>query len=258
MKRQFFIIFNILLIFIAFPTLGQVDSLVSIDSKIELANEKYKQGQFSDASLLYEEILELGISADIYYNLGNSYYKSGEIGLAILNYERALRLKPQMKDAIYNLQLAEKKVIDKVNTNPPFFVKKWINNVVSSLTSNQWTMLSLVFFLPLLTTFLFFLFSKTRDKKKFTFYTTAVLGVLFVITFVFAGIVKKQYINHDKAVILSGAVTVKSAPDQSGTDIFQLHEGTRVTIKNTLDNWVEIILENGAVGWIEENNIARI
>lgn len=258
MKRHFFIILNTLLVLVAFPISGQVDSLVSIDSKIELANEKYKQGQFSDASLLYEEILEQGISADIYYNLGNSYYKSGEIGLAILNYERALRLNPQMKDATYNLQLAEKKIIDKINTNPTFFVKKWMNTIVIRLTSNQWAIISWIFFLALLTTFLLFIFSRKREKRKFTFYATAVLGVLFVITFVFAGIVKKQYVNHDKAVILSGAVTVKSAPDHSGTDIFQLHEGTRVSIKNTLDNWVEIDLENGAVGWIEENNIARI
>ena len=45
-------------------------------------------------------------------------------------------------------------------------------------------------------------------------------------------------------------VTVKSSPDASGTDLFILHEGTKVSIKSKLGDWNEIEMEDGNVGWM--------
>lgn len=237
---------------------AQTDSVASFESKSALANEMYKQGQYSDAAQLYEEMLSEGAAAELYYNLGNSYYKAGEIGLAILNYERALRINPRLKDASYNLEIAESKIVDKVNSTPTFFVKRWVGGLIRGLTSNHWAIISIVFFVAMLASFLFFLFSSERSKRKVSFYGTVVLALLFITTFVFSGVNKDQFVKHNKAVILSGSVTAKSAPDVSGTDLFQLHEGTRVNVKSSLGVWSEISLENGAVGWIEDNNLERI
>jgi uncharacterized protein YgiM (DUF1202 family) len=33
--------------------------------------------------------------------------------------------------------------------------------------------------------------------------------------------------------------------------LFQLHEGTKVTIKSVLGDWAEIKIGNGNVGWVE-------
>ena len=75
---------------------------------------------------------------------------------------------------------------------------------------------------------------------------------------IFSGIRKEQMINHSEAIVMSGVITAKSSPDKSGTDLFQLHEGTKVSIKSTLGNWTEIKLSNGSVGWVEENQIEKI
>ena len=49
---------------------------------------------------------------------------------------------------------------------------------------------------------------------------------------------------------MAPSVTVKSTPNQSGTDLFILHEGRKVIIKdNTMKEWKEIKLEDGNVGW---------
>lgn len=43
---------------------------------------------------------------------------------------------------------------------------------------------------------------------------------------------------------MAPSVTVKSTPNQSGTDLFILHEGRKVIIKdNTMKEWKEIKLE---------------
>ena len=57
---------------------------------------------------------------------------------------------------------------------------------------------------------------------------------------------------------MSGVVTVKSSPDKSGTDLFQLHEGTKVSVKSSLGKWIEIKLGNGSIGWVEKDDIVKI
>jgi len=57
---------------------------------------------------------------------------------------------------------------------------------------------------------------------------------------------------------MTGTVTVKSSPDKSGTDLFQLHEGTKVEIKSVLGEWSEIVIGNGNAGWIESRIIEKI
>ena len=48
---------------------------------------------------------------------------------------------------------------------------------------------------------------------------------------------------------MAPSVTVKSTPNQSGTDLFILHEGRKVIIKdNTMKEWKEIKLEEVS-GW---------
>ena len=226
--------------------------------KVALANQMYKQGQFTDAARIYEEELKKGVSAELYYNLANSYYKANEIGHAILNYERALRIDPGLDDASYNLQIAESKIVDNVNTSPTFFVRKWTNSLIKSYTTNQWAVISVVCFILMLALFFLFAFSRIRTRRKYSFFASVLFGILCVVALSFSGIRKDQIKNHHEAVIMMGAVAVKSSPDQSGTDLFQLHEGTLVKVKSVLGNWTEITLENGAVGWVEETAIERI
>jgi SH3-like domain-containing protein len=70
---------------------------------------------------------------------------------------------------------------------------------------------------------------------------------------------KKQLdTGHNIALILSPSVTVKSSPDDSGTDIFQLHEGTRVIIVDELGDWREIRISDGNQGWVRLSDLIRI
>ena len=94
--------------------------------------------------------------------------------------------------------------------------------------------------------------------RKFSFYFATVLVGISFVSLIFAGVRKGQIINHSDAIVMSGVISVKSSPDKSGTDLFQLHEGAKVTIKSTLGSWTEIKLSNGAIGWVEQVNIEKI
>jgi len=226
---------------------------------VKQANESYSKGQYQQAAKQYEEILiNEGVAPELYYNLGNSYYKINEIGRSILNYERALRLSPNFDDARANLALVQLKVVDNVVQTPSFFLGRWIENLIKLLSTNQWIFLSIgLFVVSLLLTFIF-IFGSSRPVRKISFYIGAVMLIISIFTVIFSGIRKDQMINHDEAIVMSGVITVKSSPDKSGTDLFQLHEGTKVIIKSTLGKWTEIKLGNGSIGWVEQVNIEKI
>lgn len=236
-----------------------INMLFAQSAELEKANGLYKNGEYQGAAMLYEDIAKTyGVSPELYYNTGNAYYKAGEIGRSILFYERALRLAPNYEDARVNLELAQTKVVDNIVQVPPFFVKRWVDLLIKSLSVDQWYVLSVVVFIVTLVCFLFFVFGSSMSLRKVAFY--GAFGLLFVtiVAVTFATIRRGQITNHTEAIIMSGTITIKSSPDKSGTDLFQLHEGTKVVIKSKLGNWTEIKLGNGNIGWLEAGNIEEI
>lgn len=247
MTRKILTLVLLLPTLILLPVQAQQDT----SDNYQKANEQYKQGSYTNAIALYQEELKRGVSADLYYNLGNAYYKTNDLGLAILNYKRALRIAPTMSDAQYNLKLVQSKIIDQIEEQPTFFLKKWKNNLVLIFTSNQWVYCGLFCFVLMLTTLLLFFFSRKKNNRKIYFILSVTFALFFSFSLYASVLKKNQLIKHNEAVIVQGAVTVKSSPDEQGTDIFQLHEGTCVSIKNQLGDWSEITLQNGAIGWVK-------
>jgi tetratricopeptide (TPR) repeat protein len=226
---------------------------------LKQANYLYSRGNYADAAKLYEKVLATqGVAPELYFNIGNAYYKSNEIGRSILNFERALRLSPTFEDARYNLEIAQLKVVDNVGLNQSFFIGRWIDAFIKLLNSNQWLWFSFSLFLVTLICAFLFVFAPSRQLRKVSFYIGSVILVISFIGFIFSDTRKDQMLNHREAIVMSGVVSVKGSPDKSGTELFQLHEGTKVTIKSTLDKWTEIKLGNGNIGWVEQENIERI
>lgn len=229
------------------------------NSDIEKAAELYKQNDFKAAAEMYESILKTqGESAELFYNLGNCYYKLDETAFSVLNYERALRISPHFDDAKNNLELAQAKVVDNIIQTPDFFIKNWVNLLVKIFQPDRWFYISVLFFIISLIAVFLFLFSANRSVRKSSFYSGFIIFSLSIFTFIFSGIRKNQMLNHDEAVITSGVVIVKSSPDRSGTDLFQLHEGSKVKVKGSLGEWTEIRIGNGDIGWVETENIIII
>jgi Ca-activated chloride channel family protein len=67
------------------------------------ASAAYKNGDYAAAAERFKQ----GDSADDYYNLGNSLAHLGELDKAIGAYDKALKLQPDMQDAIANKKLIE-------------------------------------------------------------------------------------------------------------------------------------------------------
>ncbi len=229
------------------------------DNALKEAETAYAKEDYAKAIELYESVLkENGESAAVYYNLGNAYYKAGKIAPAILNYERCLLLSPGDGDARFNLQMARQKTVDKIDVVGDFFLVKWFKSVENLASSDSWAKIGIVCFLSLIICLVLFFFSRKVSIKKTGFYLGLPLVILIIFANIFASHQKEEMTNRTRAIVFAPTVTVKSSPDASGTDLFVLHEGTNVTIKSTLGEWSEIVLEDGNVGWMPSENIEII
>lgn len=222
-------------------------------------NNYYIDGDFESAIGKYEAVLDSGYqSAELYYNLGNAYFKSHKLTMALVEYERALLLDPKDEEIRHNIALARQYVVDEIDVLPELLIKKWYRTFITIITIDQWAYISIVFFILALLLFLTYLFAHAINLRRFAFWT-AVLFILFsVSTYVFAYHLKKNVYDHNYAIILSPSVTIKGSPDNSGTDLFQLHEGTKVEIIDRLGEWREIRLSDGNVGWLKTEDLIKI
>ncbi|MDR0681993.1 MAG: tetratricopeptide repeat protein [Dysgonamonadaceae bacterium] len=247
------IIFLSFLIFIA-STLS-----LSAQGIVEQANEAYSAGDFQKAAELYQSAInEKGESSAVYYNLGNTYYRLNQIASALLNYERALLLDPGNKDIRFNLEIAKLKTVDKIEPVGEFFLTEWFDAIRNKASTNQWSTIAIVCFIVFIVCLFLFFFSRKTGLKKTGFYAGIGLLALCIVTNVFAYGQKKKLTHRNTAIIFSPTTTIKSTPDRSGTDLFILHEGTKVKITNKLGEWHEIETVDGNVGWIKNDEIEVI
>ncbi|MBN2520164.1 MAG: tetratricopeptide repeat protein [Bacteroidales bacterium] len=223
------------------------------------ANIAYSEKKYEQAALKYEAIILSGYeSYEIYYNLGNSYFKLKNLPKAILNYERALLLKPNDEDIKYNLELANANTIDKLEAIPPLFFIVWLNNLAQLTHSNKWALISIICFVVFLILFLVYLFTKKISIKKVSFWVGIITLIISLTSFSLSSRNRNLYLKNNAAIVLAPSVTAKSTPDDTGTDLFVVHEGTKVFVTDKLDIWVEIKLSDGNKGWIKELFIEKI
>ena len=229
------------------------------DEEIKKAESAYVAEIYDVAIEEYESLLKnYGASAELYYNLGNAYYKSGKTAHAILNYERAILIKPGDADIRFNLELARQQIVDKIEPLQEFFMKKWMRSAQNLIGVDAWATIGLTGFVLFILCLALYFFSKWMYLKKIGFYFGIVLFVTVIVANIFAWNQKKELENRNAAIVFAPTVTAKSSPDNSGTDLFVLHEGTKVFIRNTVGDWKEIRLEDGNIGWINKKDIVII
>jgi len=223
------------------------------------ANTAYINGDFHTATEVYEQILSRGLtSVKLYYNLANAYFKVGRYGKAILYYNRALRLAPGDADIRYNLDVANTFTKDKIAVVPEFFLKGWVRSVRMSLGCTAWSVVSLAALALLFALVLLYLLAGRLAWRKAGFYGTLAMLLVFVASTSFAVTERRELLDSTEAVVMSSSVSVKSSPDKASTDLFVLHEGTKVRTVSELGDWREIVIADGKKGWVEARTIETI
>lgn len=228
----------------------------------ESGNTAYADGRYRDAVALYQTIIaeqpnvKASEMARVYYNLGNAQFKQGELAQAILAYERALRLDPRNEDIKHNLRFAQSRITDDIKDND-FFLSSWVKAMRNSASEEVWRWVSVGLFILGLVGILLFLLSPILWLRKSAFYIALLALFISLCAGLNARSLHQRDTSRNEAIITQGIVNAKSSPDRSGTDLFTIHEGTKVTIGETIGEWVNIRVAQYE-GWIPMRTLERI
>jgi tetratricopeptide (TPR) repeat protein len=225
------------------------------DSMFVMANKLYNEGKYEDAVDIYEAILDAGKeSSYLYYNLGNAYFKQNTLAAAILNYERAYRLNPSDEDINHNLEIARSQLTDKFDEVPEFFVITIFGKIKSLFAANTWGIIALLSFAIFLILVLLFLFAGKLFVRRLSFWIACVVLLLSIS----CKLIENNLHKYNNAIVFVPVLTAKTSPDDSGKDMFLLHEGTKVLVRDNFNEWTKIQLPNGEQGWVISEAITTI
>jgi tetratricopeptide (TPR) repeat protein len=244
------IVFHLMLVVLFATASAQTENIDKFTQGVEF----YSDGKFTEAAEVWMELYNTGYrSAALNYNIANAYFKSAYIPQAILFYERAHLLAPLNEDINYNLQVARTFAVDRFQEIPEIFFVRWFNIAALLISSNSWAIIGIVAFVVCLVAVSLYIYSFKYLHKVIGFWVAVFCLVISMTSIVLSSKNNSLINNSRKAIIFSPAVSGKSSPDTSGSDLFILHEGTKVSIEEKIGEWLEIRLPDGNKGWIPAN-----
>jgi len=246
-------------IFILALIIGSFSYAQTSSELFSKANDFYKNGQYTKAAQLYSNIEKSGLeSDDLFFNLGNSYYKLNKVAPSIYYYEKALKLNPMHQDASNNLVFAKRMTIDIIEDLPKTFLQRFSSNVIQKLTYDTWAILAVIASFLATLLFLLYYFSSSPKRKLIYFNTTIFAVFVVAVTVIFAYSNYETTQKSSNAIVFSSKSDIKNSPSLDGESVFELHEGTKVTILDSLSNWRKIKLADGKIGWVNSEDIKEI
>lgn len=246
--------------FLIFCITQQAFALNDNDASVmfEEASKAYQAGDFKKANELYHQLATEYSSFELEFNLGNSCYKLDSIAAAILHYERARKINPYDEDLKTNLQIANQKVVDKIEALPTLGVSDLWQNITNEAMLKWWTAFTLIFVFIGMACFSIFAWKKKMLHRRILFFCGLMFVFFGILSFGLGRASLNRVQQNSEAIIFTSNIDVKGSPTNEGTTVFVLHEGTKVQIREEREEWIEIRLANGSVGWLKRENVRTI
>jgi tetratricopeptide (TPR) repeat protein len=218
-------------------------------------NKAYNEGNYSIAIQKYESVLDAGEHSDaLYFNLGNAYYKLDDIANSIYYYEKALLLSPEDIEIKENLAFAQNMAIDSISGRTHSGLSNLYSRIVYALTLSQWALLSIVFMMLFVLLYVLFLMGAHAKTKRLAFTLSAVFLAATLASFTL-GYSQKVKNDRDLPAIVFQVTSVQSEPNDRGSELFNLHPGTKVQILDELGSWYKIEIADGQQGWLPMQSV---
>ena len=149
-------------------------------------------------------------------------------------------------------------MIDDIKLIPKVGFQKLVQDVTSNYHYDTWAWISVSFAILFLLMFIGYFYTKNSIAKRI-FFTSMIMVFLAILICVSAAIFEKNnFDNNRPAIIFAEAISIKTEPKNNAPDSFMLHEGSKVFILETTDNWNRIELTDGKKGWILASNLKEL
>jgi len=236
------------------PALGQDNA----EALFHEGNRLYQAEDYSGALSAYLAVQVAGLSSPaLDYNIGNAHFRLGKLGSAILHYERARRAAPGDENIRANLVLARSLTADDIIPLPEFWVVQAVRWVVNLAPRPLLIGGALGGYAAACVLFAVVLLARRSGRWVRPLAATALAAA--ALTGANLAVRELGMAQTERAVLLAESVPVQSAPsDDPALRLFTIHEGAVVRIDRRADGWLEIVLEDGQVGWIPADTAETI
>jgi tetratricopeptide (TPR) repeat protein len=225
------------------------------DNLFKESNDLYTNGDYQNAVEGYLEVLKSGFeSAELYFNIGNSFYKLNNIPESNYYYEKAKSISPNDDDILTNLSFAQNLRIDKIETLPITDIQNLKLSILDLLSEKGWSFMLISLIWMMCFAFTFYILSNDSKFKR-SFFSISLLFLILSSFTLFVNIEKKKNSEIKYAIIYDKEIEVWSEPNNISELKFLLHEGTKVKQIDVIEDWLNIQLENGTIGWIQSSSL---
>lgn len=231
------------------------------DTALEMltrANQFYEEGDYTQASALYKNLLQTHYNGQLLYNIGNCAFKQHTLSKALLWYERAYRLLPRDKDIRTNIELCNMLLRDEIEEPLPGMFSRITGYPLKVISLNEWCWLTFVFYACSTGLFAVILFLDKTPLKKFLRWCAYSMVVIGFICGLYTGVETYHDQTRSYAILAIEESLLRSGPGDSYSSITRIHEGMKVLLRNRKNGWIQVSLTNGWNGWLKESELLPI
>jgi hypothetical protein len=186
--------------------------------------------------------------------LETSFYKLNNIPESNYYYEKAKSISPNDDDILTNLSFAQNLRIDKIETLPVSDIQNLKLSILDLLSEKGWSYVLIILIWIMCCAFIVYNLSN-NPKFKRSFFSITVVFLILSSFILFINFEKKKNSEIKYAIIYDKEIEVWSEPNNISELKFLLHEGTKVKQIDVIEDWLNIQLENGTIGWIQSSSL---
>jgi len=258
-KRGKFNIVKNLIFLVIYSILGISFAQTTPEFLFNEGNKAYNAADYENAISLYEQTLKMGKhSADVYYNLGNANYRLNKVAESVYYFEKAMSMRPKDKDFIINSAFANNMTIDAVEKIPESQIDQIRNSINEIFSFEIWTYFTIILLWIFTILFLAYLFFIRARLKRIFFFSSLSILLLFILSFSITYSIEENEKNKQFAILFSKQIDIWSEPNKQAERLFVLHEGTKMRLLDSLEEWQKIRIANGSEGWIKGASFKKI
>ncbi|MCB9366583.1 MAG: tetratricopeptide repeat protein [Calditrichaeota bacterium] len=230
---------------------------VSTSAAFDAGLAAYQAEQWDLAIEQWQSVIATGKSSgSLEYNLGNAYFRKEDFPRAIVHYERALRLMPDDKDVEHNLLLANRGIVDQITPLPQLGVIRFAGKLRDQVSPEALMRIAVLLNLLLVVSILLQRYG-AGVLRRWSARLSLAFGLLLVISTAWY-FWRNSAFNEKYGIVMTERADVNSGPTAEATQLFSLHEGTKVKLGEALSDWVAVELSDGRKGWLQRGLVEEI
>ena len=103
-----------------------------------------------------------------------------------------------------------------------------------------------------------YLFNSNTVWKRLYFSVFWLVTVIFLVLFTLTYTKDKQLQVERSGIILESQINIWGEPNERSEVLFELHEGTKVSVTDSLESWRKIKIANGSEGWVTASSLRML